>query len=50
VRTIPVLGTTPAFFGIAAAAHILCHLAEQVSFLRIASQQWISFSSSVLAA
>ena len=31
VRTIPVLGTTPAFFGIAAAAHILCHLAEQVS-------------------
>ena len=27
VRTIPVLGTTPAIFGLAAAAHILCQLA-----------------------
>ena len=27
VRTIPVLGTTPAVFGMAAAAHILCALA-----------------------
>jgi hypothetical protein len=27
VRTIPVLGTTPAAFGMAAAAHILCALA-----------------------
>jgi hypothetical protein len=27
VRTIPVLGTTPAVFGMAAAAHILCELA-----------------------
>lgn len=29
VRTIPVLGTTPALFGQAAAAHILCQLACQ---------------------
>ena len=27
IRTIPVLGTMPAVFGIAAAAHVLCHLA-----------------------
>lgn len=27
IRTIPVLGTTPAIFGLAAAAHILCELA-----------------------
>jgi hypothetical protein len=27
VRTIPVLGTAPAIFGMAAAAHILCELA-----------------------
>lgn len=27
VRTIPVLGTTPAVFGMAAAAHIVCALA-----------------------
>jgi len=27
VRTIPVLGTTPAIFGLAAASHILCHIA-----------------------
>jgi tRNA A37 threonylcarbamoyladenosine dehydratase len=27
VRTIPVLGTTPAVFGLAAAAHVLCQLA-----------------------
>lgn len=29
VRTIPVLGTTPALFGQAAAAYVLCHLARQ---------------------
>ena len=29
VRTIPVLGTTPAAFGLAAAGHILCTLAGQ---------------------
>ncbi len=28
IRTIPVLGTTPAIFGLAAAAYILCQLAE----------------------
>lgn len=28
VRTIPVLGTTPAFFGMAAAAYVICHLAK----------------------
>jgi len=28
VRTIPVLGTAPAIFGMAAAAHILCELAD----------------------
>lgn len=28
VRTIPVLGTTPAIFGLAAAAYILCELAQ----------------------
>jgi hypothetical protein len=27
VRTIPVLGTTPSIFGMAAAAYILCNLA-----------------------
>ena len=27
IRTIPVLGTTPAIFGLAAASWILCHLA-----------------------
>jgi hypothetical protein len=29
IRTIPVLGTTPAVFGMAAAGYILCELAEQ---------------------
>ncbi|KAL4443221.1 hypothetical protein ABPG75_010976 [Micractinium tetrahymenae] len=29
IRTIPVLGTTPAIFGLAAASHILCQLAGQ---------------------
>lgn len=29
VRTIPVLGTMPALFGQAAAAHVLTHLAQQ---------------------
>lgn len=29
IRTIPVLGTTPAIFGMAAAGHILCELAGQ---------------------
>jgi molybdopterin/thiamine biosynthesis adenylyltransferase len=29
IRTIPVLGTTPAVFGLAAAGHVLCELAEQ---------------------
>ncbi|KAI3426846.1 hypothetical protein D9Q98_006792 [Chlorella vulgaris] len=29
IRTIPVLGTTPALFGMAAAAHVLCALAGQ---------------------
>jgi len=29
IRTIPVLGTTPAIFGMAAAGYTLCHLAEQ---------------------
>lgn len=29
VRTIPVLGTMPAIFGLAAASHILCELAQQ---------------------
>ena len=29
VRTIPVLGTMPAIFGMAAASYILCQLAEQ---------------------
>ena len=29
VRTLPVLGTTPALFGLAAAAHVLCALAGQ---------------------
>jgi molybdopterin/thiamine biosynthesis adenylyltransferase len=28
IRTIPVLGTTPAVFGLAAAGHVLCELAE----------------------
>jgi tRNA threonylcarbamoyladenosine dehydratase len=28
IRTIPVLGTTPAIFGLAAAGHVLCELAE----------------------
>jgi hypothetical protein len=29
VRTVPVLGMLPAIFGLAAAAHITCHLAGQ---------------------
>lgn len=29
IRTIPVLGTTPAIFGLAAAAYVLCQLAGQ---------------------
>ena len=29
MRTIPVLGTMPAIFGMAAASYILCQLAEQ---------------------
>ena len=29
IGTIPVLGTTPALFGMAAAAHVLCQLARQ---------------------
>ena len=29
VGIVPVLGTMPAIFGMAAASHILCHLAEQ---------------------
>lgn len=28
VRTIPVLGTLPAIFGLAAASHVLCELAQ----------------------
>ena len=46
VRSIPVLGTTPAFFGIAAAAHILCHLAKQVRGLKTPSQLWVTAGNS----
>lgn len=43
VRTIPVLGTTPAIFGMAAAGYILCQLAgapfESEPLIRLTPQQ-----------
>ncbi len=32
IRTIPVLGTTPAMFGMAAAAHVICSIAQFTMF------------------
>lgn len=44
VRTIPVLGTAPAIFGMAAAAHILCELAAAPfsgePIIQLTSQQY----------
>lgn len=44
VRTIPVLGTSPAIFGMAAAAHILCQLAaapiEGEPVIQLTGQQY----------
>lgn len=44
VRTIPVLGTSPAIFGMAAAAHILCQIAgapiEGEPVIQLTAQQY----------
>ena len=44
VGIVPVLGTMPAMFGMAAASHILCHLAEQPfnpePLMKITEQQY----------